>query len=468
MSDNKEAQKSASGLSRRHFIGAAATSAAAFMVLPSKTLGRAGHTSPNEKLNVAVVGAGGMGGANAQGISFEKDGVWQGENIVALCDVDPNRIAWIEKDYPKAQIWQDYRQMLDKQKNIDAVIVGTPDHTHAVIAMACMKLGKHVYVQKPMTHTIKEARILTETAREMGVATQMGNQGQSGEGTRLVREWIQDGAIGKVREVHCWTDRPIWPQAIPTPTDTPPMPDGLNWDVWLGPVKERAFHPTYHPFGWRAWFPFGCGALGDMGCHIMNAPFYALDLKYPDSVTASASYHVGTWAESMKDYYPYESYPMASIVHYNFPARRKMPPVKVHWYDGGLRPERPEGFPDGRRMPDSGCIFIGSKAGLMCGGTGGSPRIFPEKRMKRYKRPKKTLKRIKTSHELNWAEACKGGDPASSNFDYSGPFTEMVLLGNLAIRRPNVKLTWDAEKMLTNDEEANVYVHKEYRKGWSL
>jgi len=457
--DSKRIERS-SRLSRREFIGAAAT-AAAFTVVPRHVLGGQGHTPPSGKLNIAGVGVGGMGQNNVAACADE--------NIVALCDVDSKYAAEVFKKYPDARKWTDYRKMLDEQKGIDAVIVATPDHLHAVVAMAAMQRGKNVYVQKPLTRTVWEARMLTEAARKYKVQTQMGNQGHSSEEVRLVCEWIQDGAIGDVRDVHCWTNRPVWPQGIDRPKETPPVPEGLGWDLWVGPSPMRPYHPAYLPFNWRAWIDFGAGALGDMGCHVMDAAFSALKLKYPVSVQASHSWEVKQmWTRFDNK----ETYPSAEVVHYQFPARGKMPPVKLHWYDGGILPARPDDLEPGRRMPESGTVFVGDKGKLICDTYSENPRIFPESKMKAYKRPAKTLRRVQggvQGHEKDWINACKGGPAASSNFDYSGPFTETVVMGNLAVLNPDKVLEWDGENMrMTNDEAANAFVHPPYREGWSL
>jgi len=436
-------------------------------------LGGPGHTPPSEKLNIAGVGVGGMGASNIDALArySDKDGVvtMPGENIVALCDVDDDYAAKIFERYPKAKKYRDFRKMLEKQKDIDAVVVATPDHTHAVVAMAAMQMGKHVYVQKPLTYSVYEARMLTEAARKYKVATQMGNQGHSGEGVRLTCEWIWDGAIGPVREVHCWTNRPVWPQGIGRPEDMPPVPGTLDWDLWLGPAPYRPYHPAYLPFNWRAWLDFGTGALGDMACHIMDPSFWALKLRYPISVEASHSYDV---REMWKRWENKETYPRASVVRYKFPARGDMPAVKLTWYDGGLLPPRPEELEVGRQLPESGTIFIGDKGKIMCKTYGESPRLIPETKMKEYKRPAKTLPRIPRGadgHEQNWVDACKGGEPASSNFDHSGPLTESVVMGNLAMLNPGKTLEWDGENMrVTNLPEANEHVHREYREGWTL
>jgi predicted dehydrogenase len=422
-----------------------------------------GGTPPSEKLNVAGIGVGGMGKSNLKNLSDE--------NIVAICDVDEKYAGKVFDEYPQAKKYSDFRKMLEKQKEIDAVVVATPDHTHAVISMMAMKMGKHVYCQKPLTHSVYEARMLTEAAREYKVATQMGNQGHSGEGVRLVCEWIWDGAIGAVREVHAWTNRPVWPQGIDRPQESPAVPATLDWDLWLGPAPVRPYHPSYLPFNWRAWLDFGTGALGDMACHVLDPVFWALKLGYPTAVEACHSYEV---REMWKRVDNKETYPSASIVRYEFPAREDMPPVKLKWYDGGMLPPRPEELERGRKTgkEGSGVIFVGDKGKLMCGTYGDSPRLIPETRMREYKRPPKTLPRIEGDvggHEKNWVRACKGGEPACSNFDYAGFLTEAVLMGNLAIRNPGERLNWDGPNMtVTNVAEANEYVRRQYREGWTL
>jgi len=438
-------------LTRRRFLGTTAA-VAAFTIVPRHVLGGPNQKTPSETLNIAGVGIGGMGKKNVKAC--------KGENIVALCDVDAKYAGKVFNDYPNAKVHTDFRKMLETQKDIDAVIVATPDHTHAVIAMAAMKLGKHVYVQKPLTRTVYEARKLTEAACKYKVATQMGNQGHSGEGVRLICEWIWAGAIGDVREVHAWTNRPVWPQGIERPKDEPSPPSTLNWDLWLGPSPMRPYNPAYLPFKWRGWWDFGAGALGDMACHVIDPVFWALKLKYPTSVEASAT----------KVYK--ETFPLASIVRYEFPARQGMPPVKLHWYDGGVKPPRPDALESGRKLnqANSNVLFIGDKGVLRCGEYGDSPRLIPESSMQAYDRPPQTLPRIKGGlHEQNWIDACKGGTPACSEFGYSGPLTETVVMGNLALRRLGKKLLWDGENMkVTNDEEANQHINLPYRRGWSL
>ncbi len=466
--DTLRAPLRANSISRRELLGKAAVAAGAFTIVPSYVLGAnaSGQKPPSEKLNIATIGIGGMGHSNTRKCADA------GENIVALCDVDEKHAAKVFDEYPNAKKYSDFRKMLEEVRNIDAVIVATPDHTHAVAAMMAIKMGKHVYVQKPLTRTVYEARKLTEAARQYKVATQMGNQGHSGEGIRLMCEWIWDGAIGPIKEAHAWTNRPVWAQGIDRPKDTPPVPAGLDWDLWIGPAPMRPYNPVYHPFSWRAWVDFGCGALGDMACHILDPAFWALKLKYPISVEACMSTRMS--GEGWGKVGVRETYPQASIVRYKFPARGKMPEVKVCWYDGGLMPARPDELEPGRMMgdEDGGVIFIGEKGKMMCGCYGSNPRLIPEKKMEAYKRPPKTLPRIKDGmdgHEKDWIAACKGGPAASSNFDYSGPFTETVVMGNLAMLNPNKMLEWDGENMkVTNDEAANEYVNPPYRASWTL
>jgi predicted dehydrogenase len=433
-------------VSRRDFMAAAAGAAAAFTLVPGNVLGR-DESAPSNKLNIAGVGVGGMGGNYIKNVSSE--------NIVALCDVDDKHAAGVYRQYPKAKLYRDFRRMLEKEKNLDAVVIGTPDHTHAIVAKMAMEMGRHVYCAKPLTLTVYESRVLTETARETGVCTQMSVQSDADEAQRVLCEWIWDGAIGPVREVHVWSDRPIWPQGLERPKDTPPVPETLDWDLWLGPAPYRPYHPAYIPFKWRGWWDFGTGALGDMGCHSLAHVFKALKLAHPTSVHASST-----------KVFP-ETAPLASQVHYDFPARGDMPPVKVSWYDGGLKPRRPEGISDSERLGGDGMIFVGDKGTLLTGFTGGNPRLLPESRMRQYERPAKSLPRS-IGHYREWIEACKGGKPAGCNFEFGGPLNEVVLLGNIALRTGS-KLLWDGPNMkITNFPEANQYLRSEYRNGWRL
>ncbi len=456
MSRSNTRKDTHSNLSRRDFLGAAA-GVAAFTAVPSTVFSQ----PPSNKLNIAGIGVGGMGASNLRQCS--------GENIVALCDVDDKHAAGTFKRYASARTYRDYRVMLDKEdKNIDAVVIATPDHTHAVIGMECIRRRKHLYLQKPLAHSIYEVRKLTEAAREYNVQTQMGNQGHSSDAIRVLYEWIQDGAIGRVREVHAWTDRPVgghpWSDfpIMARPKEKPPVPENLDWDLWLGPAQYRPYHPIYHPLTWRGWWDFGTGALGDMGCHIVDPAFWVLKLGHPTWVEATTTHYKPEVAS--------ETFPRAAIIRYEFPARGDMPGVKLTWTDGRLMPPRPRDLEPGRRLPGSGALFIGEKGTIMHGSHGaGGVRIIPEAKMKAYKRPEKTLPRVKGGHEKDWIRACKDGKPASSSFEYGGPLTEMVLLGVLAMRVKDRPLKWDGENMrVVNDEEANKLVNPPYRKGWTL
>jgi len=441
-----------SNLSRRNFLRGTAASAA-FTIVPRRVLGGAGNTPPSEKLNIAGIGVGGQGASDLQQL--------ESQNIVALCDVDQNRASGTFKRYPKARQYRDFRKMLDKQKNIDAVMVATPDHVHAIASITAIKMGKHVYCEKPLTHTIYEARKLAQAAREHKVATQMGIQGHSGEGIRRLCEWIWDGAIGEVRKVHTWTDRPArwWPQGVGRPKDTPPVPDSLDWDLWLGPAPYRPYNPAYVPFKWRGWWDFGTGPLGDMGIHNSSPIFWALKLGYPTSVELISQEGCNA-----------ETGPTKSIVRYEFPARGDMPPVTLVWYDGGNEPPRPEELEEGRRIGDNdgGSLFVGDKGKILTPGwCAASPRIIPETKMKEYNQPPKTIPRS-PGHHAEWIEACKTAKPTTANFDFAGRLTEVMLAGNIAVRTGG-KLMWDGPNMTcTNIPEANQYMHCRYRKGWAL
>jgi predicted dehydrogenase len=401
-------------------------------------------------------------------------GACKGHNIVALCDVDRRMASVTFERYPRARQYKDYRRMLERQKDIDAVIVATPDHTHAVISAAAMRLGKHVYTQMPLAHDVWETRRLAEIARETRVATQMGNERYSGPTIRSVCEWIWDGCIGPVREVHCWTNRPQWPQGLTRPQDSPSVPASLDWDLWLGPAPERPYHPAYVPYNWRGWRDFGTGALGALGCHELDGAYWALKLAEASTFSVEAKSTGGTA----------ESFPPASSVRYRFPARGGMPPVTLHWHDGGRRPPRPKEWPPTREfLGSNGTIFVGEKGlltfGALTAGTNpgqAGPRFIPESLRKSYSPPRRTIPRIRAEgkwvessrHIADWLRACKGGKPACSRFEIAGPLTEIVLLGNVALAcgKP---IQWDRKEMkATGDSKANELLRRSYRKGWSL
>jgi predicted dehydrogenase len=414
------------------------------------SLARLGYKSPNERLNVAAIGAGGKGYADITGCDSE--------NIVALADVDWKNAAKTFERFPKAARYRDFREMLEKDKSIDAVTVTTADHTHYYIAMVAMQLGKHVYLQKPLCHSVGEVRRLLAAAKRLGVATQMGNQGHSSDGTRKLCELVWSGAIGNVKEVHAWSDRPIWPQGIAGALPAEPVPDTLAWDLWLGPATPRPFNAGYTPFKWRGWWDFGCGALGDMGCHILDPANWALDLANPTRIECVKQ--EGRSADC---------YPQKTVVKFDFPATAKRGPVTVFWYDGGWLPPLPEGVPEGTKLGDgkNGSLFVGEKGIATTGMLGEGTRLLPDALMADYKEPSQLLTRS-PGHYRDWIRACKGGDPACSRFEYSVPLTEWVLLGALS-QRFDGPLEWDARAMkVTNRAEANAFLDPAPRAGWAI
>lgn len=440
------------GISRRYFLMGAAATASSLSTKPALAAKQKRRkVSPNEKLNIAGIGVGGQGGNDIDNV--------KSENIVALCDVDDAYAAKVYGRYPQAKRYRDFRVMLEKQKDIDAVVVGTPDHLHAVVSMTAIKLGKHVYCEKPLTHSVHEARELAKAAREAKVATQMGNQGQASEESRVLCELIWDDAIGNVREIQGWCNRnpSISPRGMARPQGSSPVPATLDWDLWLGPAPVRPYvEHAYNPFVWRGWWDFGTGVLGDIGCHNFSAIFKALKLDHPTSVEATST------AAQCPPEVNNESAPTASIVYYEFPAVGDRPAVKLTWYDGGLMPHRPEELePDRQFGGGDGMLYVGDKGKML------NHRIIPESRMKEYGPPPKKLPRS-PGHYQEWINACKGGEPAGSNFDFAGTLTEVVLLGNIAIRTGK-KLCWDGPNMtITNTPEANQYINPPYREGWSL
>ena len=462
--------------SRRKFIKNASLAGAGFFIVPRHVLGR-GFVAPSDKLNIAGIGAGGKGESDLA--EFSKSSK---VNIVALADVDDRQCKKSRDRFSKAHYYKDFREMLDKEKNnIDACSISTPDHTHAVATLACMQLGKHVYTQKPLTHDIYEARVLTEAAKKYKVVTQMGNQGGSGDGVRRAKEIYDAGLIGDVHTAYAWTNRPVWPQGIPTPTGKFDVPSELNWDLWLGTAKFIDYNPEYLPFNWRGWWAFGTGALGDMACHIMDPIYRMLPILYPDSVECSvATVYKKMWDDAQNP----DACPPSSIIHLNYPRTDGKGNIKVSWYDGGLLPMRPdELLPDEAFGNwDGGVLLEGTKGKLLMDCYGANPRLLPTKLMKEAGLPKETIARVPEGHYIQWVNACMAGPgnaTTSSPFEYAGPFVESILMGNLAIRSylmevkdkypGRKKLLWDGKNMkITNFDEANQYVRRTYRDGYTF
>ena len=484
---NKPAQENNT---RRNFIKSSVLLAAGFYIIPRHVMGGKGFIAPSDRLIVAGIGVGGKGESDLN--EFFKSGK---ADVAFLCDVDDKQSAASRTRFPKAKFYKDYREMIDKEsKNFDAVSVSTPDHNHAVQAMAAMQLGKHVYVQKPLTHDIYEARMLTEAALRYKVVTQMGNQGASGDGVRQLMEWHNEGVIGQVHDVYVWTDRPVWPQGIAWPKQTAPVPQNLDWNLWLGTAPQKDYVENIAPFNWRGWWDYGTGALGDMGCHLIEAPFRVLNLGYPTEAACSvSSYYTGPFR---RGYFP-ESAPAASHVTLKFKGKKNKDDIVMHWMDGGIQPERPEELGPNEIMGDggNGVIFVGTKGKMMCDTYGANARLLPLSRNRDLKTSVK-IARVPGGaggHYKQWVEACIAGYNSneaknlSSPFSIAGPLTETVLMGNLAIRSYDlrkeraaepgrydypgrgIKLLWDGDNMkITNFDEANQFVKRQYRSGWNL
>jgi predicted dehydrogenase len=471
--------------SRRNFIKTTALAAASFMILPRHVLGGKGFLAPSDRLLVAGIGVGGKGQSNLNNIY--KGGK---ADIAFLCDVDDRRAAKSIRNFPRAKYYKDYRQLLDKEaRNIDAVVVSTPDHNHAMMAMAAMQLGKHVFVEKPLAHDIYEARILTEAAARYKVVTQMGNQGASGDGVRLLQDWVDAGVIGKVKNVYCWTDRPSWPQGILWPNDVAEIPKELDWDLWLGSAKDKNYIDKLVPFNWRGWWDFGTGAIGDMGCHLVEPPFRILELDTPVDVQCSVgSIYID---EFKRGYFP-DSCPPSSHVIMTFKKTKKTKgDLQIQWMDGGIKPARPEELGPNEPFGANGVLFEGTRGKMLCDVYGANPRLLPLTRTNEV-RVRQSEERVPggvDGHYWSWVEACIAGygkKKLSSPFEIAGPLTETLLIANLAIRGTDVqiptaygkrinyperdiKLLWDKQQLrVTNFDEVNQFIKREYRAGWSL
>jgi predicted dehydrogenase len=477
--------------SRRDFLKKAAAASTLFIV-PRHVLGGVGYVAPSDQINLAAVGIGGKGTSDLRNAARPKN-----VRVVGLCDVDTKGtvvkdVLRSQKDFPKATFYADFREMLDKEKDIDALTISTPDHTHAAAAVYAMERNKHVYVQKPLTHNVREARILTEMARNQKLVTQMGNQGASNPDQLQVQKWVDSGVIGTISEVKVWTNRPVWPQGVPMPkSDANMKPDGLRWDLWLGPAKETAYTPEMHPFNWRGWWQYGTGALGDMGCHIIDVPFRALGLKYPTAVECSVgSVYRQMWTA---EYLP-EGCPPSSQVVLNFDRTDKNPsPIEMTWTDGGIRPSHPDLIPPNDDLGEpggyNGVMMIGEKGIITTGVYGMNPKLYLSGQPVQ-EAPKVVSDEPEFGHQRKWIDAIVAGFDSpehkalTSSFDYAGPLTETVLMGNIAIRSyllrkkqlggrmdyyARKKLLWDGDAMkITNLEAANQFVTREYRSGWKL
>lgn len=473
MSEEKE--NVAPNPSRRDFIKTSSIAAASFMIVPRFVLGGKGFVAPSDKLLIAGVGAGGKGQSDIA--NFYKSGKAE---IAFLCDVDDRRAAKSRADFPKAKYYKDWREMFDKEhKHFDAVSVSTPDHNHAIITYRAMQLGKHVYVQKPLTHDIWEARLLTEAAKKYKVVTQMGNQGSSNDGTRLLSEWYDADLIGDVHTVYCWTNRPVWPQGIQWPAPQPNIPKELDWDLWLGTAPKKDYVDKLVPFNWRGWWDYGTGALGDMGCHLVEAPFRVLGLQYAKDVQASVG---SVYVDEFKEGHFPESCPPSSHITLTFPKTDKTKgEVTLHWMDGGIQPERPAELLPNEKFGDdgNGSLFIGTKGKMIASTYSEEPLLLPTERTKTAKAPQK-WQRVpggSNGHYAQWVEGCLAGygkTELSSSFEKAGPLTEALLMANLAVRGHelkggHIKLVWDNSAMkVTNFDDVNQYIKREYRQGFEL
>ncbi|HEX7859390.1 MAG TPA: Gfo/Idh/MocA family oxidoreductase [Verrucomicrobiae bacterium] len=444
--------------SRRLFLSKSSAALASISFLPGSILGLNGATPPSEKLNIAAVGIGGQGGADLDQM--------KSENIVALVDVDSRRAKATHEKFPNARRFEDFRKMFDAMdKEIDAVLVATPDHTHAVAAMRAIKLKKHVYCEKPLAHSIYEVRELMRAAREEKVVTQLGNQGHSYDSMRVFREWVEDGAIGTVREVHAMCGA-VYSEMdkVDEVKKGQPIPEGLNWDLWLGPVKERPYHSAYVPGMWRRWSAFGTGVIGDWTCHVVDPVFWTLNLGAPTTVQVVDT---GDWNPERHG----ETFPKRTIVNYEFPARGSRPAVKLTWYDGAAHPPRPEEISEAEKekFPQTGALVIGDKGKIIYGSHGaGRPTILNKDQMATVSKEPRRLAKV-SNHYKEWIDCCKTGKPAGSDFSYGGPLTEIALIGVIAMHFKGEKLQWDSARgRFTNNRKANQFLKPDFRRGWKL
>jgi predicted dehydrogenase len=443
-------------LTRRSFLAKTTANVAALSVVPSSVLGLRGAETPNNKLNIAAIGLNSQGHSDLQGMTSE--------NIVALCDVDTRFYAKSAKQFPEAKKFQDFRKMFDEMdKQIDAVLIGTPDHWHAALAMRAMKMGKHVYCEKPLAHSVYEVRALMQAARESKVTTQLGNQGHSFDSIRVFREWVEDGAVGTVREVHAMC-RSNYSRVnlLEEVKHGQPVPETLDWDLWVGPAQFRPYHSAYHPGTWRAWTNFGTGVIGDWTCHVVDPVFWTLDLGAPSTVEAlePGNYDPATQGET---------FPAGNVIRYSFPAKGTRAAVTLTWYDGRRQPPRPPELEPDEKLPDIGALVVGDKAKILYGSHGATaPRIIPDEGTEKFKRSPQRYARS-PGHQKEWIEACKARKPAGSDFSYGGPLTEVALLGIVAMRFRGQKLEWNGAAMkFGNCPEANTYLKPAFRGGWSL
>lgn len=463
-------------LSRRDFIRTGTLSAAGFMIVPRHVLGGKGYVAPSDQVNIGIIGAGGKGRQNTANLLKLDDvqitaiadpaNYWDLHDFYYRFEAGRGPVKKLIEDHfqprnPnfKVKEYLDFREMLEKEASLDAILCSTPDHTHAYISLMALRAGKHVYCEKPLTHNIWEARMVKKVAQESGLATQMGNQGHSADGIRETVEYLRDGAIGKVREAHCWVPATRWiPELKGLPAGSTPLPEGFkDWDLWLGPAKERPYHTIYSPVTWRDFWDFGCGALGDFGCHDMDAATWAFNLSSPDTIQIFPAGY------SDQDIVPY-----GEIGYYDFKEQGNQSELKLTWYSGGVRPNLHEMLPSNFELPSRGSMFVGDKGIIINDGGDRKPQVYPESLRESYNPPKPTIARS-NGHYRDWVDAIKGGPAASSNFDYGADLTEITLLGVLSLRLRGEMINWDSKNMQAKGlPEADAFIREPVRKGWEM